>query len=511
MNNWFEVDRAGLAQLVGRDRKAAILIELIQNGWDQDTSNVTFELEHDPKGSKNGRDPVVIRVTDDDPNGWSDLTHAYTLFAPSEKKSDPSKRGRFNFGEKLVLSLCKSATITTVKGAVVFDKNGRRLSRKRRESGSLFEATLTLTKRERQDFVKLFGQLIPPVGIHTQLIERWAALASGLGPRQRATVCEPRTPVHSFELTLPTVISDEEGNLKRTSRKTVVNLYEPDEDEDPSIYELGLPVVGHDGRYHIDVQQKVPLNSDRDNVTPGYLADLQVAVLNETHALLEADDLKATWVTAAGSDERADGDAVNSILDARFGKKRVAYDPSDTESTRHATAQGYTVVSGGALPSGLWANAKKADAIRPAGVETPCGQRLFADSFSLTGTPLNYTAEADWSVSQRSFVEFTKGLSKLLICTAVRPLQVEILDDRNYKARAAFCGAGSRPTVTFNTYALGKEFYRKANRQEQLELLLHEFAHKKVSDHLSLSFADEVGRLGVQLALAVSQGKFEVN
>jgi hypothetical protein len=34
--------------------------------------------------------------------------------APSQKKKDPRERGRWNLGEKLVLSLCDEATISTV-------------------------------------------------------------------------------------------------------------------------------------------------------------------------------------------------------------------------------------------------------------------------------------------------------------------------------------------------------------------------------------------------------------
>src|SRR3990172_1784245 len=95
--NWFEVDRAGLAKLVERRGKAFLLYELISNCWDTGATEVVVTL------GEIGR-AVELTIVDNDVNGFADLTHAYTLFAESSRKSDPSKRGRFNLGEKLVLA-----------------------------------------------------------------------------------------------------------------------------------------------------------------------------------------------------------------------------------------------------------------------------------------------------------------------------------------------------------------------------------------------------------------------
>jgi hypothetical protein len=58
-------------------------------------------------------------VEDDAPEGFYDLTHAYTMFARTRKRSSPDKRGRFNLGEKQVLALCREARIVTTKGTAV--------------------------------------------------------------------------------------------------------------------------------------------------------------------------------------------------------------------------------------------------------------------------------------------------------------------------------------------------------------------------------------------------------
>jgi len=119
---WFDVDKEGLAKIMERrGGKTFAIFELIQNGWDQNVMRVDVSLT-----PVDGRPAAMLVVEDDDPEGFADLSHAFTLFAESVKKSDPSKRGRFNLGEKLVLACCNLATITTTTGAVEFASTGRR-------------------------------------------------------------------------------------------------------------------------------------------------------------------------------------------------------------------------------------------------------------------------------------------------------------------------------------------------------------------------------------------------
>ena len=129
--DWFSVDKEGLYKLLKRKGMQFLIYELAQNCWDTSTSQVEVKLM-----PVDGRPLVELVVIDDDPDGFRDLAHAYTLFAESEKKGDPEKRGRFNLGEKLVLAACLEATITSTKGTVMFGPNGRTTSRKRRDAGT---------------------------------------------------------------------------------------------------------------------------------------------------------------------------------------------------------------------------------------------------------------------------------------------------------------------------------------------------------------------------------------
>src|SRR5207249_11191157 len=117
--------------------------ELIQNAWDErGVTMVTVSLEHC------GRNKTRLVVEDDAPEGFKDLSHAFTLFADSSKKTNPEQRGRFNLGEKLVLAISDEVTILTTRGGVRFDAQGRRWLRSRQSVGSRIECLLRLTPDE---------------------------------------------------------------------------------------------------------------------------------------------------------------------------------------------------------------------------------------------------------------------------------------------------------------------------------------------------------------------------
>src|SRR6185436_2231464 len=95
-----------------------------------------------------GRKKARLVVEDDAPEGFKDLSHAFTLFADSAKKTNPEQRGRFNLGEKLVLAISDEVTICTTKGGIRFDAKGRHHLRSRQSVGSRIECLLRLTPGE---------------------------------------------------------------------------------------------------------------------------------------------------------------------------------------------------------------------------------------------------------------------------------------------------------------------------------------------------------------------------
>jgi hypothetical protein len=474
--NWFTVDKKGLAQLQARRPKAAAIVELISNAWDQDVTAVEITLVAE------GRGKYRLTVIDNDPNGFADLTHAFTLFIASTKKADVEKRGRFNLGEKLVLALCESATISSTTGTIIFDPTyGRSRTKVKRDQGSEFSAIIKMTAAEVSETCDMVETLIPPAGVYTTF---------------NGVALVERTPVHEFKTTLPTEIADEEGNLRRTQRMATVRLFDPIAGETPTIYELGIPVVASGDRWHCDIGQKIPLNMDRDNVTPGFLRTLRTAVANEMHDRLSTEDANSTWAREALADKRISDDAVRSIIEKRFGDKAVIYDPSDPEANSLAVAKGYSLVHGRNLSGREWANVKRTDVLSPAGQVTPSSSKLLASKFSPDGVD-RWVPEERWTPEIHRVVTYARHLGGELL--GFEP-DVSVLSDIAVGAIAFY----SNRSLTFNLGRLGHKWFKKVRQAEIDELLIHEFAHDKVSNHLDDAFADECCRLGAKLRTARS-------
>jgi len=480
-SGWFDVDKNGLRKLIAGKDPGFIVFELIQNAWDENgVTRVDLIIESIP-----GKPLATLRVDDDAPEGFHDLTHAWTLFAESGKKDDPGKRGRFNLGEKLILSLCAEAVITTTTGRVRFLKEGKRIrsGNPKTKEGSVFEAIIRLTHQQVEDAIVATRNLIPPSEIVTTVNGR------RLGrPPMLATA----------DATLPTVVANEHGELRRSARKTAIDVY--DADGAPGwLYELGIPVVETGDTWHYDVNQKVPVNLDRDNVPPSYLRKLRAAVLNATHDLISEREASETWVREAASHPTCTADAFGSAMDARFGPKRFTWDPSDHEANHQLVADGYTPVHGRQLSEGERANRKTMaaagnDPIVPAGKIKPTD----VVRFSPDGED-KFVPPERWTADQRQVVHYTHAVAKALL----HDVQVQILSDitENWSA----CYSRSRG-LTYNVGRLGHRWFAVTSEADLCRidsLIIHELAHHVCGDHLSSGYHEACCDLGAKLAMVV--------
>lgn len=472
--NWFNVDKEGLAKLLERKGgKQFAIFELIQNAWDENTTTVKVFLS-----PVEGKRQYKLIVADDNPEGFKDLSHAFTLFAESTKKANPEKRGRFNLGEKLVLAVCDEAEISTTCGTVLFDSTGRHSPRRHTDRGSVFQGLLRASKGDYEAICKAVTTLLPPANITTTFNDKIVAA---------------RTPVAEVTIPLATEIADTDGMLRRTVRKTTIKIYDPRDGETPALYEMGIPVVEMpEDDYHADVSQKVPLNFDRDNVPPSYLQDIRTAVLNATFADLSPESATKAWVRDASSDPNCSPDAIKKVINLRFGDKVVAFDPSDPEGTKIAMSKGYTVVSGGTLSAGEWDNVRATQSILPAGQVTPSPK-----PFSESGRQLKKLDNDKWTPEIKQTAQKARDIAYVLLRTHI---SVHIANDFGWPFAGSF---GPDGFLTLNLSRLGYNWFDwRKNRESIIGLLLHEFAHYKVSDHLSNAFADECTRLGAKLTEA---------
>ena len=471
----FEVDKRGLEKLLERRGREFAVLELVQNALDErGVTRVDVRIEPVP-----GTRYSQIRVEDDAPEGFADLSHAYTLFAESKKKGDPEQRGRFNLGEKLVLALCRRASITTTTGTVEWEGDRRRHGRARTESGSIFDGEIRMSGHERErSIAAVWRVLVPEAVVLTVNGERVPS----------------REPFASDAAALPTEIADAEGYLRRTERKTVVLFYDPRPGEVPHLFEMGIPVVELDGGPHVNVLQKVPLNADRDNVTPAYLRQVRTLALNAAHPRLTAEDARAPWVSDALTSEDLVPEAVDAVLTARYGDRRVVRDPSDPESTKLAVAQGYAVIEPGTFNRDQWATIKRAKAALPSGQVTPSPK-----PYSPNGAPLETIPEEDWTPGMRTFARLARRAGAAV---GIADVRLTVARRATWPYAATYARGGD---LVVNVGRVGHFFFDAAGDEadrSRLQLLIHELGHEWAGDHLSADYHEALCRVGAALAVA---------
>jgi len=286
-----------------------------------------------------------------------------------------------------------------------------------------------------------------------------------------------RKPVHEFEATLETVAANEDGELRRSLRKAKVRLHEPLAGETPMLYEMGIPVVETGDRWHVDVQQRIPLNMERDNVTPAYKRDLRVAVLNAMSGRLGAAEAAKPWVQDALRDSGVSGEAVRTVVGLQFGERHVTRDPSDLEANHRAVAQGFAVIPPTAFSREAWENIRRHGASLPAGQVTPTPRPFGPD-----GKPLETIPEERHTGGMALFGRYARWMALRLLG---RPaLSLKFADAPGWPMQACY-GHGE---LHVNAAKVGKEFF-EGTLPERIEkwsdLLIHELAHEDEHNHLS--------------------------
>lgn len=417
--SWFEVSKEGLRELQGTKPKWKLIGELIQNAFDEPITYCKVKLDY-------RNNYLIIEVEDDSPIGFRELSDAYTLFGSTYKRKDPEKRGRFNIGEKTVLSICDAAIVSTTMGTIIFDKRGRRkLPRRKTKRGSVIQLNIR-SKRKEVDEIKFWLQkFIPPKSVCFEI--------------NNQKVTSPKE-YKRFSANLTTEIYDERTKvMKRSARKTAVAIYKKDS-EDAYLYEMGIPIQKIESKYHLDIQQKVPLTVDRQLVSPGFLQDLFAEVLNVVADGIRPEEASNSWVRTALSDPRVSDDTVKSIVHTKWGDKVVVPDPSDPKSVDEAKTRGYKVVNGPELSKDEWEQIKRSEAI-------PSSSKLFGRPT----TDYESIPEDKWTEDQKIVAAYAKMIARE---TVGKQISVNII-----KSKATEGADYGNRVLTFNHSQLGKKWW----------------------------------------------------
>jgi len=489
MSDWITVDREGLRQinerLLARRGFGMIAAELYQNVMDTDATECLITVT-----KIEGLARAQIIVEDDGP-GFARLTDAWTMFAPSLKKDDPTKAGRFNIGEKVVLSFCHTAKIETTSGTVEFDEEGRReLPRNRRKKGTKITLEIRCTNHQFNQLIEYMPKLIVKEGM--RLCVNGAEIAG-------------REPIATWEETLPTEIGED---LRPSRRKTEVRVYEAKDGETPMLYELGIPVVETGDRWHVSVQQKVPLNTERDNVTPAFLREVRVSVVNNMHDQLTEEDTESTWVNEATSDDRCEDDAAETFRIKKYGEKSVAFDPTNPEANAIAMSEGYTIIPSRGLTGGQRTNLKGAGTLRSSSEQYPtAGKGAYSDD---PDAPPVYVLEDDeLTDGMKKVRRYTEDLGKSLMDATISVRFVK--GPTRFQSETWSAAYGGRQ-FDFNVACLGMKWCDEkgaVGTQRLDELIIHEFGHHYESNHFSSDYHKALCRLGAKLK-AVTMAQYRI-
>ena len=464
-----------MQQIQNDKNKFFIIKELVSNSFDEDITVCNLWV------NKTTQYQSYIDCIDNSKDGFRDLKDSYTMFAPSYKKSIVEKRGRFNVGEKFALAMFKYAHIKSTTGSVKFlDDGTRKRSSIRTIEGTEFYGELKLTYDEIADLKDKAKTIIPPVNVKYSV--------------NGDNVIRPDT-YKSFTENLPTVVSDDEGNLVRSSRNTNIELFKTDKH---FIYEMGIPVVETDIGFSINVDQKIPLNKDRDNVSPSYLKKLKTYVLNHTSSDLSEEETKSSWVQEAL--ENADTHAVKDVIDVRYGDDAVVFDVTDHEANKKAFADDKNVITGGSFNSQVWDNIRRTrddyeDFAKPSG---SIGKYA---SPNMSGTrPAELLDKSKITKEMKQVISLAKKLHKQLFN---QELNVEIFNEKGLggnRLLATYCKGYSGSDLSFYYKTLGKDWFNlQTNKVKIMELIIHEFGHFYSGDHLSERYYDGLCEIGAKL------------
>jgi hypothetical protein len=469
-NNIFEVDIKGLRQLQAGKPKWFIIRELLQNAMDEEITKCEIFLDY-----KQGK--ATIAVTDDSPVGFRDLADAYTLFKDTYKRVNAQKRGRFNLGEKQVLCMADKASIISTTGGIEFDvlKGERTTLRTKRQAGSEIYLEVRMTRDEFEGCVDYCSEILVPDNI-----------LFFISVNGSDTELNYRSPYKTFTAKLLTELKQEES-MRRVSRETEVHLHVKQNDV-AYVYEMGIPICEIDCDYSIDVQQKVPMSSDRDTVDAKYLKVLYGEVLNVIIGEIPEDKSSNIWVREAFTSDRASIESREQVLYKRFGEKALIANPKDARSMDEAISNNYKVIYGREMNKEEWDVVKQ--------------DKLLVSTSEQFKVGIADGKDVNPNEQQKKVAEFSKKVA--LECLGLK-ISVSFYDSPDATVVADFSSELSefRFNVAQFTEAEWEVDEKGEVKEKMLDLIIHEIGHS-AGWHYEHSYHDCITKIGARLAKKVS-------
>ena len=302
---WLAISTEGFAAMNAARPPEHLVKELVQNALDSfaDLQAGHIELRYGPVGEQ-------FHVSCHDNGGGIDELADLRVVYLTHKIDSHLKRGRFGRGFKEALCIAEQARVASGHQQLEFLRdNGARISR---------QSPLPVAIRGTQ----VHMQMPWPADTAAQLDAYFSSflVPAGVELLINGRSVLPRPISHVIHASLSTEVYDPASqSWKKPSRRTAIQLVPVAEHEQPTIYEMGIPVAALDWSvpYHCDIQQRVPMNPNRDAVASGYPSKLHVACLPTLLEEMDASTVKDDWVGSAG--RRCDTAVQQQILARAFG------------------------------------------------------------------------------------------------------------------------------------------------------------------------------------------------
>lgn len=435
--NWFELSNEGWRKLSAGRPLGRLLLEGLQNAFDQQAGAVEVDL---------GPDRVVI---EDDATGVGDLALVYTVFL-TDKDDAPVRRGRMGRGLKELVAAMDAAEVHTVGATIVFDRLGRRTLPATRSRGTRLVLYRRSTPEELDEAVATLRLVIPPANTTLRVRGR--------------LVRRPRALVALEPCDLETVIV-RDGVERAVERGTRVSLFHPRRGEIPHLFEMGLPVEPIHVPWHVDVAQRVPLGAGRDGAPEGYKLRLKQTLLEELiSSYLDAKDLRADWVGEVLSRMSPSQRTLDAYVSRTFPRRSVL--GGSARVNDRARQLGAHVVDVSGIPRGMLATLSRS--MRSAEEFV----RDLDDEFG--EEPVDPTEQ------HRAFADFVVWLAKKLCDARVRVKFVRKQPSADGLLESA-CTDAVGGEIRFNVD--GPLDFEDPYEPTTLGIVLHELAHLGHPEH----------------------------
>ena len=305
-DGWLSISTEGFAAMNAARPAEHLIKELVQNALDSfsEGQQGRIELRYSPQN-----DGFVVECSDNG-SGISNLGDLRVVYL-THKTDSHLKRGRFGRGFKEALCIAEQARV--VSGGQQLDfllENGVRVTRQGPSTegncGTRVWMRMPWPAETRERLDAYFGQFLVPNGIELEVN----------GNRISAREVQQRV-----QASITTELYDASSqSWKKPSRATAIHLVRTLPGETPTIYEMGIPVAAVDWTmpYHCDVQQRVPMNPNRDAVASGYPQKLHVACLPKLLEEMDESAVKDDWVGTAG--RRCESSVQKRIIARAFGE-----------------------------------------------------------------------------------------------------------------------------------------------------------------------------------------------